>query len=427
MSNSYHSPLLVVWPAATLAVGMSLSAVATHEAGGFDRASATPVLAAIVAPVLAMIALQFVSPGFDLVLVSAAAMLTAIGTATLTSLAAEPGPDQDFYTAIAARHALFVAVGFLTVVMGAFAARHVDRLRNYPYTLVALALLLTALTVLIGESANGARLWLRVGPARFQPSEIARLCLAAFAAIYLYDRRHLIAAPWRVRSLELPPAPYLIPLGVALLGAVAVLVLQNDLGMAALVVLGAFAALSSVQQSRSFLGLALILLGGAGVSAYVWAARVRDRVAGWRDPWRDPAGSGFQFVQSEVALAAGGVAGQASTPPVSSVPEVHTDLILVAIASQFGVAVAAAVLALSAILVCRCVAAALRVSDGFRSLLILSLAALIGVQLLLIVGGTLRVVPLTGLTFPLVSYGGTSMLVTLFAFGVIVGAGAGPR
>ena len=104
-------------------------------------------------------------------------------------------------------------------------------------------------------------------------------------------------------------------------------------------------------------------------------------------------------------------------------PEIHTDFILVAIATQWGWLGAMAVLALAAIVVCRCVAAALRAEDGFRSLLALGIAALLGIQTLLICGGTLRVLPLTGLTLPLVSSGGTSMVVTLFALGIVSGIG----
>jgi cell division protein FtsW (lipid II flippase) len=105
------------------------------------------------------------------------------------------------------------------------------------------------------------------------------------------------------------------------------------------------------------------------------------------------------------------------------VPEVHTDFILVAVATQWGWVGAVAVLALAGILVCRCVAAALRAADGFRSLLALGIAALLGIQVLLICGGTLRVLPLTGLTLPLVSSGGTSMVATLFALGIVLGIG----
>jgi len=150
---------------------------------------------------------------------------------------------------------------------------------------------------------------------------------------------------------------------------------------------------------------------------------VRDRVAAWLEPWHDPVGRGFQFVQAEFGMAAGGILGHGDAVFAARVPEVHTDFILVAVASQWGWSGAVAVLALSGIIVCRCVAAALRATDGFRSLLALGVSALVGIQVILICAGTLRVLPLTGLTLPLVSSGGTSMIATLFALGIVAGIG----
>jgi cell division protein FtsW (lipid II flippase) len=243
-------------------------------------------------------------------------------------------------------------------------------------------------------------------------------------ASYLYDRRHLTAGPWRVRGVDLPPAPYLLPLIGAVLCAVAILLLQNDLGMAALVVLGAFATVAGIVTSTSSIGAAGAFLLVAAASSFTASPRVRDRVAGWLDPWRDPAGSGFQFVQADYSLASGGLLGHGGAVPALSVPEIHTDFVLVGVGSQFGWLGSLAVLVLAGILVSRCALIALRASDGFRSLLAFSLTALTGIQVVLIAGGTLRVLPLTGLTFPLLSYGGTSMVVTMFALGIITGLSA---
>jgi cell division protein FtsW (lipid II flippase) len=209
----------------------------------------------------------------------------------------------------------------------------------------------------------------------------------------------------------------------AVLAAVAVLVFQNDLGMAALVVLGAYASIASVLRAKSSLGPAGGILILTAAASYVAAPRVRDRIVGWLEPWLDPVGRGFQFVQADYALAAGGLFGESSPIVPARVPEVHTDFILVAVASQWGLTGVVAVLALLCVIVCRCVSAALNATNGLRSLLAMAMATLIGVQVLLISGGTLRVLPLTGLTVPLVSFGGTSMVVTLFALGIVAGLG----
>jgi cell division protein FtsW (lipid II flippase) len=194
--------------------------------------------------------------------------------------------------------------------------------------------------------------------------------------------------------------------------------------MAALMVLGAFATVAGIVRSKATTGAAGAFLAVAATVSFAATPRVRDRVSGWLDPWRDATGSGFQFVQADYGLAAGGVFGDGASALTVTVPEIHTDFVFVGIANQFGWFGSIAVLALAGVLVCRCILAALRAGDGFRALLALSLAALLGIQVVLIAGGTLRVLPLTGLTFPLLSYGGTSMVSTMFTLGIIAGLGA---
>ena len=419
-----RAALLMVLPTLTLLVGVGIALLTSHEQRRVDVAWIVLLAAVAMAPVLATVALRVVVPGFDLVLVAVSAMISCIGASTLVLLASTSGPGQPFYTTIALRHGLFVVASFVAMTIGASLAHRVGQIKMYPFTLLGLALLLTTVTVAFGETVNGARLWVRFGPVQFQPSEIARLLLAGFMASYLYDRRHLMAGSWRIRTVDLPPAPYLLPLIGAVLSAVAILMLQNDLGMAALVVLGAFVTVAGIVTSRSSIGAASAFLAIAAVSSFYASPRVRDRVAGWLDPWRDPAGSGFQFVQADYSLGSAGLLGYKGATPALSVPEIHTDFVLVAVASQIGWTGSLAVLVLAGILVSRCALTALRAPDGLRSLLAFSLTALIGIQLILIIGGTLRVLPLTGLTFPLLSYGGTSMVATMFALGIMAGLGA---
>jgi cell division protein FtsW (lipid II flippase) len=423
--DTVRRALLLSLPAATLFVGICLAQHASGQ-GWPARVDVTVALVAAAAgPLVAMLVLIAVDPGFDSILVATAAMLTAIGATTLHSLSLSGSQSGAFYQAIAVRHGVFVCAGFLALVGGVVVSRHLDQIRKYPFTLLGFALILTMATVVFGQTVNGARLWLAIGPTRFQPSEVARLLLAGFVAVYLYDRRHLVVAPWRVASLDLPPAPYLLPLVGAVLSAVAVLVFQNDLGMAALVVLGAYGLVAGVLNSKSSLASAGGILAIAAVASFAVAPRVRDRVAAWLESWQDPTGRGFQFVQSEYGLAAGGVVGQVRPALAARVPEVHTDFILIGLGTQWGWIGALAVLGLTSIVVSRCVIAAMRAADGFRALVALAIAALSGIQAMLIIGGTLRVLPLTGLTLPLVSSGGTSMVATLFALGIVVGIGSG--
>lgn len=416
--------LLSLLPAFTLIAGVCIAVTQSGRNWPTEPEVKVSLVAALLGPFSAILVLPRLAAGFDRILVSSAAMLASIGTTTLYMLSTTTGPNREFFQSIVVRHGVFVGAGFVALVAGAAFAGRLDRVMSYPFTLLGAALLLTVATVVFGESVNGARLWLEVGPVQFQPSEIARLLLTGFVAAYLYDRRHLVAAPWRVGRIDLPPAPYLAPLIGAVLGAVAVLIFQNDLGMAALVVLGAFTSAACVLSSKSSLGTSGGLIVLAAVASFALAPRVRDRVAGWLDPWRDPAGRGFQFVQADYALAGGGLIGDADAMPSAIVPEIHTDFILAGVGSYFGWLGAIAVVALAGLLVCRCALVAMQAKDGFRSLLASSIAGLIGIQTILIAGGTLRILPLTGLTFPLVSYGGTSLVVTFFALGIVVGTGA---
>jgi cell division protein FtsW (lipid II flippase) len=382
------------------------------------------IIAAALAPLACGLSLRTLVPGADLLLISACGMLTSISAVAVLQIAQVPGGTQPFFQTVLARHTAFVVVAFGAMTAGAILARFAPLVRQYPYLTAAAALTLIGSTMLIGTEVNGAKLWIVIGPVRAQPAEMARVLLAMFFAAYLYDRRHLLASPWRVGRLELPPIPYLIPVVAALSLALAALAVQNDLGMAALTALAAFAIIAGSLRSRLS-----VLAMGAAVGAVIWSApalspRVQARVDSWLDPWQAPTGSGYQFIQGEYALAWGGLGGGGVIPDVRSVPEVQTDFILTAVGAQFGILVSGAVLALLAIVVLRCARSAVGMSTELEQYIAVALSVLLGLQTLLILGGVLRLIPLTGLTLPFVSYGGSSMLVTGLTVGVIVGIGA---
>lgn len=416
--------LIALLPAVTFATGVAplLASDGQDHSQRVHFVAAVAVAAA--APLLITILLSRFAIGFDGSLVAIAAMLTSLGMTLQGALALESITDRAFFSTIAIRHGYFIGAGFVALLVGALVATRLESIVRYPYTTLLAALAMIAATVVFGDAVNGARLWLQAGPVRFQPSEVARLLLVVFLVTFLHEHRHFIVSPWRVGAIDLPPAPYLAPLVGAVLSAVLVLFLQNDLGMAALIVLGAFAIVTSAIRTRTVTAAAATIIGLSATAAYFGVSRVRDRVATWLDPWANPLAGGFQFVQSEYGLAASGLLGNRQGSMSTQVPEIQTDFVLVGVGDRFGVAVAAAVLALSGLLVVRCAMNALRGSDSFRRHLAFALSTLLGLQIVLIAGGTLRLLPLTGVTFPLVSYGGTSMIVTLFALGVIVGIGA---
>lgn len=417
---------LFVLPVVVLLAGATLANI-EHVVARSNISIRVSIACVAVAPLAAALIALRVRPGVDPILLGSCALLTSIGMSTLLGIAAQPERDQEFFLDIAVRHGIFVAAGFAAFIAGLLIAARIELIARFPYTLMLTALALTAITVVLGSTVNGARLWLELGPIRFQPSELARLLLAVFVAIYLYDRRHLVMANWRLGTVELPPAPYLLPVGGAVLGAMLVLVAQNDLGMAALVALGTLASVSVAMQSRASSGILCLAVVVAGIVAYQLSPRVQDRVQGWISPWHDPMGRGFQFVQSDFALAAGGLVGARDASPGRYVPEIQTDFILVAVGSQFGALSAAAILAVIAVVIIRCAMCALWAASELEARVALGLTALLAIQVVLIAGGVLRILPLTGLTLPLVSYGGTSLVATLLSIGVIAGIGARGR
>ena len=413
--------LFLFLPALVLLSGAAVAARAAQPSTGLVS---TLIVVAALAPLVSGILLRLASPGSDLVLISVCGMLTSVSAVSLLQVAAIPGGAQEFFQTVLVRHLVFVVASFAALVAGAALSKYAPLVLRYPYLTAATALVLIASTMLLGTEVNGARLWIVVGPVRAQPAEVARVLLALFIAAYLYDRRHLLASSWHVGRLELPPIPYLIPVGGALVLALSALALQNDLGMAALTALAAVAIITACLRSRwSVLAIVSVL------AIIVWAApglspRVGARVANWLDPWQAPTGGGYQFIQGDYALAIGGLGGGRVTPDVRNVPEVQTDFVLAAIGAQSGLLVTSAVVALLAVCVLRCAQNALLAHTELARGMALALTVLIALQILLILGGVLRLLPLTGLTVPFVSYGGTSMLVTGFSVGMIIGLGA---
>jgi cell division protein FtsW (lipid II flippase) len=422
--DSWTWSVLALMPALTIVAGSACLFLLTGD-GWFKSVDlGIALLVAALAPLVTICLCRALRPKVDFVLLGTGFMLTSIGMVCLLGLAPSSGVDRAFYVSVVVRQGLFVGIGCGALVAGLLTVDRLDVIMRYPYSMAIAALGLTAVTIVAGVSVNGARLWLNVGPVRFQPSEIARVLVAGFVAAYLFERRHLVASPWRLGSLDLPPAPYLIPLGATVVIAAALLALQNDLGMAALLTLGMAAATVGALRSRLTAGIVVLLMAAAMAAAFAFTPRVQDRVAGWINPWHVAATAGYQLIQADYALAAGGLFGPGVEVRATVVPEVHTDFILAAIGSQFGILTVIAVLVLSAVVVLRCVVNALRAANGFGMLLGGCLAVLLALQLILITGGSLHTIPLTGVTFPLVSYGGTSMIATLFAIGLVAGIGA---
>ncbi|HZS00139.1 MAG TPA: FtsW/RodA/SpoVE family cell cycle protein [Chloroflexota bacterium] len=322
------------------------------------------------------------------------------------------------------RQAIWIAVGALALVGVLTLLPSVDWLAAYKYTWAAAGCLLVLATFILGVDLNGSgmRLWIGAAGVYFQPSELYKLILVIFLAAYLAEKRELIVlAGWRVGPLRLPPVPYLLPMVAVWLLALGLVVVQRDLG-AALLFFGIFLALLYVATER--LGYVLAGLGAfaaGGVLAYRLFGHVQDRVAIWLDPWSRAQERGYQLVQALIALAAGGVFGSGLGYGYPEyIPAVHTDFIIAAIGEELGLLGTLGVVALYLLVVYRGFRIALRAPDPYLQLLAVGLSTVLGLQALVILGGTTRLIPLTGVTLPFVSYGGSSLLVNFAIVGLLL-------
>ena len=340
-------------------------------------------------------------PYADPYLLPMAALLTAVGLTEIYRL----DPEDAF------RQGLWIVIG-----VGLFAAtlwalrRDYRRLENYKYLFGLGAILLLALPAVpgLGVTINGANLWVRAGPLQFQPGEIAKLFLIVFLAGYLREKREVLAQG-RLKDL----GPLLVIWG----GAMLLLVQTNDLG-SALLYFGIFLGMLYVATGRFLYvlgGIALFVAGAYG--AYRTVPRVGDRISIWLDPWQDVEGAGYQIVQSTYSIASGGFGGTGlgrgtftTTDGTRLIPYLNTDFIYSALAQELGLIGAAALLLVYMLVVVRGFRAALLADDGFSKLLAAGLTFGFALQTFIILGGILRLIPLTGITLPFVSYGGSSVL-----------------
>jgi cell division protein FtsW (lipid II flippase) len=288
--------------------------------------------------------------------------------------------------------------------------RDYRRLESYKYLFGVSAVVLLALPALpvVGRTVNGARLWVDIGPLQFQPGELAKVLLIVFFAAYLREKREVLAQG-RLKDL----GPLLLFFGAAML----VLVETSDLG-SALLYFGIFLAMLYVATGRAAYvasGVLLFVLGALAARAMI--PRVELRIETWLDPWADPLGAGYQTAQGLFSVAIGGFGGTGFgrgtfTSPSGDpyIPYLDTDFIFAALAQELGLVGAAGFLLVVMVLCLRGFRVAIVAEDGFSKLLAVGLTFGLALQTFIIVGGVLRLVPLTGITLPFVSYGGSSVV-----------------
>lgn len=381
--------------------------------GNHSAASALPPIVALGVVLLgAHLWLALSDVRGDEVLLPAVSLLAAISLAVV----------QRLHPASFAPQFLWIVLGYILASVIGGSRFELWWLSRYKYTFAAAGFALLVVTALFGRKVNGARLWIGVGPFQFQSTEVMKLVLVIFVAGYLEEKRELLMlGEHRWGFLRLPPLQYIGPLGVMWLVSLLSLLWQRDLGGTLLLLGVALAMLYAGTGRLSYVvgGLALFLLNV--LLTYHFFGYVRSRVDVWLDPWVFAHNQGYQIVQALYAVSSGGIFGAGLGQGVPGyIPEVYTDFIYAAIAEELGFLGALAILVVFVILVFRGLRIALRCPGAFEQLLALGLASLLGLQCLVIVAGNLEVIPLTGITLPFVSYGGSSMVINFIILGLLL-------
>jgi cell division protein FtsW (lipid II flippase) len=366
------------------------------------------------------LALNRLLPGRDPFIVPVVMLLAGWGLTLVARLA----------PAFATRQAIWLVVASGAAILMMALPPRLRFLQRYRYTWLLAGLLLLGATLLFGVNPSGnafaPRLWLGLrGLIYFQPSELLKLLLIVFLASYLAEKREIIVedqvkiGPWR-----LPPLSYVAPLLLMWGFCMILLVRQRDLGTASLFFLIFLAMLyaSTNQIGYVIAGGALLLL--AGFVGYRLYDVVRLRVDTWWNPWPEASDRAFQIVQSLLAIAAGGLLGEGvgQGAPIY-VPVVHSDFVFAAIAEEWGLAGALGVIGCMAVLVARALRLALRNTDNrrpFHALLAAGIGIALGAQTWMIMAGVTKIIPLTGVTLPFVSYGGSSLLSSFIMVGLLL-------
>ncbi len=406
--RSRERALLILAGAFTLAGFAMLGVVNPLSANPYLYAVAPLAWSAIFAA--AHIVLDRYLPERDPLMLPVTGLLVGWGLLMVARLSREDFPRQLVWLAIGA--------GVMLAVAGA--PRELRWLRRYRYTWLVSGLALLAATFIFGvnPSGRGPELWLGFGGVFFQPSEAVKLLMVVFLASYLAEKRDLQlvmrVAPGSTNLAYL--APMLAMWGVAM----AMLLIQEDLGAAILLFLAFLVMLYLASGKWQYLFIGGLLLAVAALIGYALIDRVAERVNTWLDPWGRAEFESYQVVQSLIGIGSGGLIGRGLGQGDPVVPAAHTDMPLAVVGEEFGLLGAAGLVACYALLTLRGLRAAARSRTVFGGLLAAGLATLIGMQAWIIMAGNINLIPLTGITLPFVSYGGTSMLVSFVMVGLLL-------
>lgn len=371
--------------------------------------------------VLAHLAVRRLAPAADGILLPVAGLLNGLGYVMISRLNHK----------LASLQATWTAVGIVAFILTLVLIRRVRDLQRYRYTLGlgAIVLLILPLAPGVGETIQGARVWIHLGPFSIQPGEFAKLGLVIFFAAYLIEKRELLGmATWPKARPLLPDPKHLGPILIAWGICLMVLFAQRDLGQS-LILFALFVVILWIATERAaYLGVGAVLLALGAEFAYRSMGHVRERVSDWLNPWQRitlPDGStavkGYQIVQGAFAMAAGGVAGTGlGLGKPENIPVVYNDFIFAAFGEELGLLGVTIIIVAYLMIIGAGLRIAGRTTDPFEKLLAAGLTALLGFQTFLILAGVTRLMPLTGVALPFVSYGGSALIASYILLALLM-------
>ena len=368
-----------------------------------------------IAFLIAHFAICKLAPESDNTLLPITYLLSGIGIAFVFRLA----PD------LAVNQLLWLYMGIALMVITLVLVRSIQQLCKYKYTLMILGIILLLLPALVGVEHYGSKIWLSIGGFSFQPGEIAKILIVLFLAGYMADNREMLSiSVKKVGRLSFPDLKTLFPMLLMLALALLIVVFEKDLG-SALLVFGIFLVMIYACTGRiSYVVISVLLLGAAGVALYFNMSHVQSRIDVWLDPFAYAQDDGYQLVQALYSMADGGLFGTGiGLGMPTSIPVVESDFIFAAIAEEMGLLGASGVLILFLLFCIRGFATAARARKDVDAFAAAGLTASISFQAFVIVGGVIGLIPLTGVTLPFMSQGGSSLISSFIIVGLLLRTG----
>ena len=395
---------------ASLLFGAFVIIIGLYVLASFGKYSSLPVnitpflIAMVLLFVLAHLAMKKFAPHANQILLPVAGALNGVGYVVIARL-------QEDLAGLQASWTLISIVAFVTVLA---IGSPIYKFLQYKYSFLFLGLFLLVLPLfpVIGKEINGARIWVSLGPINFQPGEFAKIALALFFAGYLVEKREILSiANSKMFGSAISNTRHFAPLISVWFLSLIIMVLEKDLGSSLLFYILFLSLLWVATQRSVYLLLGSTLFAAGSFFAWSQFAHVQKRVDTWLHPFSDPSGDGYQLVQSSFALAEGGLSGTGlGLGNPERIPAVETDFIFSAIGEELGLIGTTTILLGFIVVIYSGFAIALTTPRTPEKLLTVGLTTLLGFQAFIIIGGVIRVLPLTGVTLPFVSYGGSSLL-----------------